>query len=258
MPFGNEVDFLVHQPCETISDDEPLIMIKMIKDDYSFYNYFLNFSRNHASAGHNWPVVWTGDRFMSMPSFYIYLIDGTLYDDGERVITIGVIHWLMRIYAEIQITFSIYAIHYDTDTYVFLPGVTFEQWGYKFEYVELGGLTTTDTILFVSKTVDKVLEYISLKVKENPEYQVYDIPQIEKDIQQYCVVNGVQLSRRLFQVLINNQFLVNTVYDFIKEQYCQDSGCKKLCYCGSITDGVLTDLTLQFEDRGNLVGNVLF
>ncbi|CAB4011575.1 Hypothetical predicted protein [Paramuricea clavata] len=168
-----------------------------------------------------------------MPSFYIYLIDGNLYHDGERVIKIGIIHWLLGIYAEIEITFTVYPERYD-ESVIFLPSVTAEQFGYKFEYQEFGLLPHRDTLLFVNKIVDGVIDYI--KGKGDKSYNVYDRSQIQSDIHLYCKEMGVLLSEQLFQVLIYNHLLVKTINDFVKSEYCIDKDCSFMCYCNHITD----------------------
>ena len=149
--------------------------------------------------------------FTLMPSFYMYLIDANLYDDGERVIKIGVVHWLLGIYAEIDITFTIYPERYDNiSSYIFLPIVTIQQFGYKFEYQEYGNMPERDALIFVNKVVDAVVDYITLKCTESY-YDIYNRSKIQSDIREYCKEKGVLLSERLFQVLLYNRFLVKSV-----------------------------------------------
>jgi hypothetical protein len=199
-------DIYVQEPCETIGETEPLIVTQIIQDDYLFFDYYLNFGREHANkvcGGRVWPVVWLKGFFTPMPSFYMYLIDATLYDDGERVITIGVAHWLLGIYAEIEMTFKVYPERYDLNaSRIFLPTVTFQQYGYKFEYKERGGMPQRDAIVFVNNVVDGVVEYTEVKCAEL-DYDIYNRERIQSDLRGYCKEKGVLLSARLFQVWVH-------------------------------------------------------
>jgi hypothetical protein len=65
-------DIYVQEPCETIGETEPLIVTQIIQDDYLFFDYYLNFGREHANkvcGGRVWPVVWLKGFFCTYAKF---------------------------------------------------------------------------------------------------------------------------------------------------------------------------------------------
>ena len=54
------------------------------------------------AGGKRWPTLVVNGYLTRAPSFYIYLIDIEIDEYGQRIVTVGVTHWLLGIYAEIE------------------------------------------------------------------------------------------------------------------------------------------------------------
>ncbi|CAB3983351.1 Hypothetical predicted protein [Paramuricea clavata] len=102
---------VVHTPCDTVLDDEPLAVLQTIASDYKFFDFYLRVGREQRiqlAGGRLWPTVIVDGVMKTIPSFYIYLIAVNKCENGDRYITIGVVHWLFGIYAELDIDYRIY------------------------------------------------------------------------------------------------------------------------------------------------------
>jgi hypothetical protein len=80
---------------------------------------------------------------------------------------VGVAHWLLGIYAEIEIVFLIYPEHFASrhrgnlaSTTIYLPFVSFIAYTeFKLEYVEQENLTRQEIIAFIKRTVQDILDF---------------------------------------------------------------------------------------------------
>jgi hypothetical protein len=125
---------------DLIGEDEKLNTIQLIKRDYELFEFFFSFGHDHVtemSGGRTWPSVCIDGYLSRMPSFYIYLIDIEIDDCQNRIVTVALTHWLLGIYAKLEITYRIYPEFFnDSDQWLYLPFVTYPQCGFKLEYCE--------------------------------------------------------------------------------------------------------------------------
>jgi hypothetical protein len=102
-----------------------------------------------------------------MPSFYVYVIDIEVDNEGQRIIAVGLAHWLLGIYAEIEIVFRIYPEHFASrdrgnlaSTTIYLLFVSFIAYTeFKLEYVEQENLTRQEIIAFIKRTVQDIVDF---------------------------------------------------------------------------------------------------
>jgi hypothetical protein len=161
----HEIKYIpVHLPYDICSEDEKLNIIRVIKKDYKFYEFYLTFGRDHAvelAGGRTWPTLFLEGYLTKMPSFYVYLIDIEI-DDGQRTLTVGIAHWLLGIYAEVDITFRIYPECFEPPSLlVYLPFASFPTVVFKLDYVEQSNLTCQAVNSFITTTLQNIIDCIS-------------------------------------------------------------------------------------------------
>ncbi|CAB3978342.1 Hypothetical predicted protein [Paramuricea clavata] len=255
--ISDETDYVVQEPCETICEDEPLIVLKTIQDDYKFYELYLRVAREkhlQLAGGRLYPSVIQKGVVKTLPSFYIYLIAVTGYDNGDRYITIGVLHWLLGIYAELEIDYRIYPDAFKTHpgyqvTPVYLPCVTFESVGYHLDYTAAEDqLTFSEAKEFVSGVVDTLITYISENHNTGYREAAADF---EKN-------HGICISKRLMQIMLYHHKLVYHVQSWVIEN-CGCSRNDQICFCGLFTQrDIIKCKKLYFKDAGLLVSDEVF
>ncbi|CAB4007355.1 Hypothetical predicted protein [Paramuricea clavata] len=257
MSSSDEIkDIVVQLPCDTVLDDEPLTVLQIIASDYKFFDFYLRVGREQKiqlAGGRLWPTVITDGVMRTIPSFYIYLIAVTKCDNGDRYITIGVVHWLFGIYAELEIDYRIYPETFKPQpefkvTPIYLPSVTFDSIGFDIDYVSEEQLTVSEAKDFVAGVVDTLITYIS----EN--YQTdYRTVAVEFEKQ-----HGMCVSKRLTQIMIYHQKLVHLVQDWI----IKNCGCTRndqICHCGLYTKrDIVRCRKLYFKDAGLLVSDAVY
>ena len=162
-----------------------------------------------------------------MPSFYIYFIDVKRTSKGQRCVSIGVTHWLLGIYAELEINYRVYPESFNGDlaTAIYLPYVTFTNYGFKLDYVEQQGLTESEAFAFVHGVVQTLLNYIEEHYEDN-RYE-----DLAEDLQDKT---GIAASVRLVQILIYHERLVRIVRDWMLLK-CECSKTDQICYCNIFT-----------------------
>jgi hypothetical protein len=217
----------VQLPFENYLEDECLNIIRDIKKDFKFYEFYLSFGREHAvelAGGRTWPTLFLEGYITKMPSFYVYLIDIEVDGDGQRIVTVGVAHWLLGIYAEVEITFRIYPEYFNEPSLlVYLPFVTFTCVDFKLEYVEQDNLTRTQVVSFIRTTVQSIIDCV--------EKNYLDVTNVEKVIRDFNSEHGIWLSTRLMQVLLYNQWLVKIVRDWMLTKCECGPDEDQICYC---------------------------
>ncbi|CAB3977893.1 Hypothetical predicted protein [Paramuricea clavata] len=173
MSSSNERDEIVtvQLPCDTVLEDEPLAILRTIAADYKFFDFYLRIGREQhiqLAGGRLWPSMIIDGVIRTIPSFYIYLIAVTKCENGDRYMTIGVVHWLFGIYAELEITYRIYPelffktrpLEYNVIP-LYLPSVTFNSTGYYIDYTGQEQLTVSEAKDMVSGAVDTLITYIN-------------------------------------------------------------------------------------------------
>ncbi|CAB3978626.1 Hypothetical predicted protein [Paramuricea clavata] len=226
---------VVQLPCDTVLDDEPLSVLQTIASDYKFFDFYLRVGREQGiqlAGGRLWPTIIVDGVMRTIPSFYIYLIAVTKCDNGDRYITIGVVHWLFGIYAKLDIDYRIYPETFKAKrlsvTPIYLPTVTFNStefnidYGNDRDYDDEGrrSLTINEARDYVSGTVDTLITYI------NENYQT-DCLSLATDFEKE---HGIAVSKRLAQILIYHQKLVHIVQDWV----IKNCGCTRndqICHC---------------------------
>ncbi|CAB4013532.1 Hypothetical predicted protein [Paramuricea clavata] len=186
-----------------------------------------------------------------MPSFYIYLIAVTRDSNGDRRIVIGVAHWLLGIYAELEIHHRIYpeSFNGDLSTAIYLPYVTFNSRGFYMDYVEHIGLSQAEAADFVRGVVDTLIDYIGEHYRDDR------YAELAEDFEDN---HGIAVSVRLVQILIYHRFLVRTVQDWTISK-CECTLEDQICYCGSFTkDEIIKCKKLYFRDAKLLVSDEVY
>ncbi|CAB3980643.1 Hypothetical predicted protein [Paramuricea clavata] len=253
-------EIVVQLPCDTVLDDEPLSVLKTIASDYKFFYFYLRVGREQRiqlAGGRLWPTIIVDGVMRTIPSFYIYLIAVTKCDNGDRYITIGVVHWLFGIYAELDIDYRIYPDTFKAQRSsvvpIYLPAVTFNSTEFHIDYgnddrVERS-LTVNEARQFVSGIVDTLITYI------NENYQRDCFTSLVTDFE---TDHGIALSTRLVQILIYHQKLVRIVQDWV----ISNCGCTRndqICHCGLYTRrDVIKCRQLYFQDAGLLVSDAVY
>ncbi|CAB4008961.1 Hypothetical predicted protein [Paramuricea clavata] len=220
----------VQTPFDIVSEDEPLIRIRQINNDLRFYEFFMGFGRDHAvqlAGGRIWPTICLKGVVTKMPSFYIYIIDVKRTEKGQRIIDIGVAHWLLGIYAELEINICVYPESFNGDlaTALYLPYITFTAYGFKLDYAEHDGLTEVEAAAFVRNVVQTVIDYIT------EHYQDGHCEVLAEDLQ---TSTGIAVSVRLVQILLYHQRLMKIVRDWMLSK-CECSETDQICYCNIFT-----------------------
>ena len=242
----------VHLPFDNCSEDESLDVIRAIKKDFKFYEFYLSFGRDHAvemAGGRTWPTLFLEGYITKMPSFYVYLIDIEVDRDGQRIITVGIAHWLLGIYAEVEITFRIYPECFGSPSLlIYLPFVLFPTIDFKLDYVEQENLTCRQ-VNFITTTVQSIIDCIS----DN-----YFDDRFDTLVRQLNSEHGIWLSTRLMQVLIYNQRLVKIVRNYMNSKCECGPDENQICYCTVWTKELKKINKIYFVDAGHIASNEVF
>ncbi|CAB3982214.1 Hypothetical predicted protein [Paramuricea clavata] len=177
----------------------------------------------------------------------------TKCDNGDRYITIGVIHWLFGIYAELEIDYRIYPESFKPKpewkvSPLYLPSVTFDSLGFDIDYTDHQQLTVREAKDFVAGVVDTLITFI------NENYQT-DFQTVTAEFEKQ---HGMLVSKRLTQIMIYHQKLVHPVQDWI----IKNCGCTRndqICHCGLYTKrDIVRCRKLYFKDAGLLVSDAVY
>ncbi|CAB3995358.1 Hypothetical predicted protein [Paramuricea clavata] len=245
----------VQMPFDIVSEDEPLIRIPQINNDYRFYEFFMSFGRDQAvqmAGGRVWPIIYFNDAVSKMPSFYVYITDVGRTKKGQRIINIGVAHWLLGIYAELEINIRVYpeSFNGDLSTALYLLYITFTSYGFKLDYVQHEGLTQAQAATFVRETVDTVLNYI-----QEYKHEDYSCKVLAEDLR---TSTGIAASVRLVQILMYHYRLVKIVRDWMLSK-CECSELDQICYCNIFTKEELKKFgKVYFKDAKLFVSDEVF
>ena len=257
----------VQMPFDIYSEDESLAVLQTIAKDYDFFEFYLRFGRDHAvemCGGRTWPTVYVEGHIAKMPSFYVYVIDIEVDNEGQRTITVGLAHWLLGIYAEIEIVFRIYPEHFASrhrgnlaSTTIYLPFVSFIAYTeFKLEYVEQENLTRQEIIAFIKRTVQDILDF----TEKNCNCDKADLTKLIHDLNSE---KSIWLSTRLLQILLYNQRLVRIVRDYMVS-LCNcvpdaDETYHCICYCNAWSVEEIKNFnTIYFIDAKLICSNEVF
>ncbi|CAB3980298.1 Hypothetical predicted protein [Paramuricea clavata] len=181
----------------------------------------------------------------------------TQCEDGDRYITIGILHWLFGIYTELEIYYRIYPELFKPEfgrknTPIFLPCVTFESIDFKLDYLEQQQLTPSEAKSFVAGVVDTLITFISEKTNCERDFQ-----SVSKLAAEFEKEHGMCVSKRLMQVMLY-QKLVYHVQDWV----IKSCGCARndqICHCGLYTKlDIVKCKKLYFQDAGLLVSDAVY
>jgi hypothetical protein len=89
-----------------------------------------------ARGDRTWPTISIEGHINRMPSFYIYLIDYEIDNKRKRIVTLGLTHWLLGIYAEVEIAYRIYPKFLNDNTCLYLSFVSYPRYGFKINRCE--------------------------------------------------------------------------------------------------------------------------
>ncbi|CAB3976764.1 Hypothetical predicted protein [Paramuricea clavata] len=174
-------------------------------------------------------------------------------DNGDRYITIGIVHWLFGIYGELLIDYRIYPELFRPqpewkDTPIYLPSVTFDSIDFNIDYTEQQQLTASEAKDFVAGVVDTLITFLNENYERDFETVVAEF---EKE-------HGMGVSKRLIQIMIYHQKLVHRVQDWI----IKSCGCTRndqVCHCGLYTKrDIVKCRKLYFQDAGLLVSDEVY
>ena len=199
-----------------------------------------------------WPTLFLEGHITKIPSFYVYLIDIELDGNRQRVVTVGLAHWLLGIYAEVEVTFRIYPECFEKPSeLIYLPFVSFTCIDYKLEYVEQDNLTRVEVMTFVRTALQNVINWV--------EKNYLDTTNVEKIIRDFNSHYGIWLSTRLMQVLLYNQRLVKIVRDWMLSKCECVPDETQICYCSVWTRKELKTFNkIYFVDAERIVSNAVF
>ena len=194
-----------------------------------------------------------GGYLTKMPSFYVYLIDIERDKCGQRIVTVGVTHWLLGIYAEIEIHYRIYPELFEPPSLlIYLPFVSHPVTDFKIDYVEQSNLTRRDVNDFIVGVIAKIIEFMSINYFDSVDWVVKGINE----------EHSVWISSRLAQVLCYNQRLVAIVRQFMKDRCVCSSREEEepqICYCSTWTQCFIDELhTKYFADAKLIVSDEVF
>jgi hypothetical protein len=247
----------VQTPFESYSEDECLAVLRTIAKDYEFYEFYLRFGRDNAVelvGGRTWPTLFLEGYITKMPSFYVYVIDIEVDNVGQRTVTVGIAHWLLGIYDEVEIVFRIYPERFTPPSVlIYLPFVSFPCKDFKLDYVEQENLTRSQVINFITRTVQDIIDFVGENFPESTS-------QLTELIHKLNTKRGIWLSTRLMQVLIYNQRLVRIVRDYmILKCECVPDPDERICYCNVWTvEEVKKFDTIYFVDAESICSNEVF
>ncbi|CAB3995170.1 Hypothetical predicted protein [Paramuricea clavata] len=254
--FDEKKDIYVHLPCDTVDDDELLRVFQIIAADYKFYEFYMRVAREQQvqlAGGRLWPTVITNDEVKALPSFYIYLIAVEQCENGDRFMTIGIIHWLFGIYADLELYYRVYPESFKhqpewKNTPIYLPSVTFGDIDFNLDYTEHQQLRPSEARSFVAGVVDTLITFTC----ENCEKAYESVAvEFEKD-------HGMCVSKRLIQVMLYHQKLVHRVQDWVIKS-CGCSRNEQVCHCGLYTQlDIVKCKQLYFKDAGLLVSDAVY
>ena len=218
----------------------------------------MSFGRDHAvelAGGRTWPTLFLEGYVTKMPSFYVYLIDVEVDGNGQRVISVGIAHWLLGIYAEVEIAFRIYPEYFNDanreSVLIHLPFVSFPNADFKLDYLEQDNLTHGQVINFICTTLQNIVNCIS----EN----YLDATDLDSIIRKLNFERGIWLSTQLMQVLIYNQRLINIVRHYMQSKCECGSDEDQICYCAVWTKEEVEKFNkTYFVDTGLIASNEVF
>ncbi|CAB3977254.1 Hypothetical predicted protein [Paramuricea clavata] len=250
----------IQQPCDTVLEDEPLSTYKIIHKDDEFFDFYLRVAKEQdiqPAGGHYFPTIISNGIVKTIPSFYIYLIAVNLTDDGNRYMTVGVLHWLLGIYAEVDIDYRIYPQPFETykgkrgKGPIYLPCVTFGHTDFSVNFtVGRDTLTVAEAKDFVSGIVDTLITHLAKQRGLNRVYS--DV------VQELELEHGLCVSNRLMQIMLYHHHLVWLTQDWILEN-CGCARNDQICFCSIYTPlDIIKCRKLYFKDAGLLVSNEVY